>query len=45
MLRLSALYIVERLKPRIMPYLLMIMSQQLQSRHKAAPKPPRRGRG
>ena len=28
MLRLAALYIVERTKPRLMPYLLMMLSHQ-----------------
>ncbi len=37
MLRLGAIYIVERLKPRLMPYFLMLLSQSQQKGQKLGP--------
>ena len=36
MLRLASLYLVERLKPRLMPYLLMMLSHQQAAAARAA---------
>lgn len=36
--RLSALYVVERMKPRLMPYLLTLLSQQQETRSRAKAK-------
>lgn len=37
MLRLGAIYIVERSKPRLMPYFLMLLSQSQQKGQKVGP--------
>ena len=34
MMRLAALFVVGRLKPRLMPYLMLLISQQLQAGNK-----------
>lgn len=36
MLRLAAIYIVERMKPRLMPYFLLLLSQHQQKHQKAS---------